>query len=657
MAYGLRYTMSQKLRDGNSAIVKIYEDSYTGDFYQYKLASLSINPNSNEEDPLGGIISSQLNISFLVSTFEDYNEFPDLLNANDRKYYVELVYSAGVGSELLKWRGFLLNDYITAPFTTGYQEIKFVCVDAVSYLKYLTYSSFNGNTNQTTSLLDVINICLNSIAYPTTTYFYSCVSYFASGMSDRGVANTNEPFTQTYQFRRDFVGLDYFTILENIVKSFACRLFQFEGIWYILPINELASSTIYYTKYQIGSSPTLISGGTLSNGVLIAPYSAGNVHFIENSQTKIIRKGYSRVTINTDFDFANNYINNGDFKQYSSLTTAPTGFNVTLTGAGFLQIYNLAEDAYNDVRLQAGTSAGGGGTVQFEMTGNGVSPQFLPYMINQKATVSFEYDLYYVGPLPGFGNPARCKMYVIVYVAGTEYYLTTDNEWTTTASYIELPEHNTSGIGASPRGKYTKEIPLGITAEGTADYVFGYTKVGFLLDLNYSYFKIRNFKLNQDLDSYSSVKIKRTLGSNLALEKVIDIPYGALYPDTTIPNPIGTLYSSSTTKLINWVRYGKTGTYSSLNKLICRQYANIFNDNLATLECNLGALQASGGVGIYLQGRYTISDFSVGQLSYSGKTFLANRLNVVPSINQTTDVQLIEITNTDNGSIETVVYE
>ena len=205
MAYGLRYTLTEKMRDGNSAIVKIYEDSFTGDFTTYRLTNIDIKPNSNEEDPLGGIITSELNVSFLLSNNTDLSNFPDLINSNDRKYYVELVYTYGIGGELLKWRGFIFNDYIEIPFSTGNLEARFVCVDALSYLKYTTYSSLNGNTNQLTSLLDVVNICLNNIAFPTATYFYSCISYFANGMSDRGVANTNEPLTQTYQYRRDFV--------------------------------------------------------------------------------------------------------------------------------------------------------------------------------------------------------------------------------------------------------------------------------------------------------------------------------------------------------------------------------------------------------------------------------------------------------------------
>ena len=41
----------------------------------------------------------------------------------------------------------------------------------------------------------------------------------------------------------------------------------------------------------------------------------------------------------------------------------------------------------------------------------------------------------------------------------------------------------------------------------------------------------------------------------------------------------------------------------------------------------------------------------------SGKIFMANRLTVIPSINQVTTVQLLEISNTDNASFESIKYE
>ena len=82
-------------------------------------------------------------------------------------------------------------------------------------------------------------------------------------------------------------------------------MFQANGDWYIMPLNDMAS-TIYYTKYTVSDTPSVISFGTLDNIIDIEPYSDGNVHFINNSQVKIVRKGYQVVESNTPFTYVKN---------------------------------------------------------------------------------------------------------------------------------------------------------------------------------------------------------------------------------------------------------------------------------------------------------------------------------------------------------------
>ncbi len=65
MAYVLNYTITQILRDSTVQVVKIYKKDYAGTVKTYEATSVVLQPNSNEEDPIGGIISSQLNVSFL----------------------------------------------------------------------------------------------------------------------------------------------------------------------------------------------------------------------------------------------------------------------------------------------------------------------------------------------------------------------------------------------------------------------------------------------------------------------------------------------------------------------------------------------------------------------------------------------------------------
>ena len=213
MAYGLRYTITQELRDGTSLIVKIYEKSYVGaTVTPYIGTNVSLVPNATNEDPIASIISSQLNVSFIISDQDDYDNFPDLLNFDETKYYVELVID-----NVIKWRGFLLNDYLQVPFTTGNQEVSMACIDGLSFLRYIYYDG-DVNVNSLIKLIDIIGTCLNALPFEDMIFIYACCSYYADGMFDRGDAGGDEPFSQTYQYKRDFYQLDYYTILENIIK-------------------------------------------------------------------------------------------------------------------------------------------------------------------------------------------------------------------------------------------------------------------------------------------------------------------------------------------------------------------------------------------------------------------------------------------------------
>jgi len=651
MAYGLRYTLTQALRNSSTLVVNIYEKDYTSTVKTYQPTSILLQPNSSQEDPLGGIISSQLNVSFLISTQDDYDNFPDLLNADDRKYYVELVNIVGASTNI-KWKGFLFNDYINLPFTTANQEVNFVCVDALSYLKYNTYSALEGNTNGITNLLSVLNTALYSIGYDSYTYLYSCCSYFAEGMMDRATSTDNEPFVQTYQFRRDFVGLDYFTIVDNIVKSFGCRLFQYQGNWWIMSINEMAGTTNYYTKYLLDTVVYLTESGTLTTGISIDPYSEGNVHFINNSQTKITKKGYSRLKVTTPYSYAKNYINDGDFKQYTNPTTAPIGFTAGLSGTGSLTVYEYTDDEFNDVRIQQS----GTGVASFKTTGEIGALGYLPKMGNYNGTLSFRYNLY---STLGYGTVGICNLFVRLFVGSNEYRLNSNGEWSDDVNtFITIPPSDPLIGGISdrrPRQSYSLEIPFGKNTLNNVDIAIGYVSIGFLVSTASSLFRFNNLSLTQSNSVFNGLEIQRKLGTNEALLKEIETPYGANYPELTVSNNVGSLFSSSLVKLQNWYRYGKAGTYSTLTQLICRQYSNIFNKNLATLEGDLG-ISESTNTTIYLNKKYAVVDSATDALSYNNKTFMANRLTVDSYGDRTTSLQLLEITNTDNASVETIKY-
>lgn len=638
MAYVLKYTISQKLRNDLLQIVKIYEeDPLNSNVYTYEATSVQIQPNSNEEDPIGGVISSQLNVSFLISTLEDYQNFPDLLNYNDVKYYVELV----IGTDT-KWKGWLFNDYINVQFSTGNQEVNIVCIDGLSLLKYKFYES-EISINDNVSLLNIIGTSLNLIPYPNMTFIYACCSYYAAGMFDRADAPADEPFKQAYQYRRDFLNLDYYTILDNIVKGFGCRLFQANGDWYILPMNQMAT-TIYYTRYVVENAPSNSGNGILDNIVDIEPYNGDNVYFVNNSQTKIIKKGYPNIVTEIPYEYAENYIHNGNLKQIDGLGF-PVGWDENRTGTGLVQFFIFPDSQSNRFSITSGNN----GTASVTIGEFPSDFAYKPQMYGAEATLSFDFQ-----------GSMRVYIEILVLIGGgyTAFYLKNDGTWTTVPSYIDVA----STTGTSFDSK-SITIPLGqqITTSGTI-VMQGYVDVGFMVVNQGSTSKsagIMGIQLKQSNGNLSQVVVTRSINDNQT-SKDIELKYGLIYPNLFAyksENYINRLTNASGVTLTGWYRYGKPSeSFANLPQLIMRQYSNLLNKNIATLEGDIGAYTSENGL-IYLDKVYTIADTSTGNISYNGKKFIANRLTLNPYNDEVSSVQLIEITDTDNASTETLKYD
>jgi hypothetical protein len=637
MAYVLKYTITQKLKDDLDQVVKIYElDPANNSVYTYEATSIQIQPNSNEEDPIGGIISSQLNVSFLISDESDYFNFPDLLNFNDSKYYVELVIDSNI-----KWKGFLFNDYVNVEFTTGNQEVNIVCIDGLSFLRYNIYDS-NISINDTITLLNIIGTSLNKLVYPNMTFIYACCSYYSSNMFDRADAAGDEPFKQAYQYRRDFVDLDYYTILDNIIKSFGCRLFQANGDWYILPMNQMAT-TIYYTRYVVEDEPTISGNGVLNNIVNIESYNQNNVHFINNSQIKIVKKGYPNITTSIPYEYADNYIHNGFLKQLD-FAGFPKGWDFNETGQGEVTLQTNSIEQFNTFYI----FSGGSGTASVTMGEFPSDFAYLPQMYGPEATLSFDF----YGSMRVF-----IEILVLVGSGYTAFYLKSDGTWTTVSSYIEVSSSSYNNYETK-----TINLPLGAQTTSSGDRIMqGFVNCSFLVvnqggTSRAAY--IRKFKLTQSEGDIKELNISRSVNNN-QITKSIELLYGLIYPDLAaykVLNYKGQYVDINGTTLTGWYRYGKAAeSFNNLQQLVMRQYSNLLNKNIATLEGDLGAYNSSVGM-IYLDKTYTIQDASTNALSYNGKKFLINRLTTNPYNKEVNSIQLIEVTNQDNISTETIEY-
>jgi hypothetical protein len=618
MAYALRYTITQILRNGNNQIIEIYQKDYTGGIVKtYQPASIILQPNSSVEYPYPAIISTQLNFSILLQTDDDYAQFPNVLTQDDRLYYVLLKENSNI-----MWRGFMFNDFSQVGYSTGITQADFVCVDGISYLQSIPYVRPQ-SINQLTSHLDVITASLNNLIYPDNINLIVACSYFAAGMANRADNVANEPFSQIYQYIRDFMGESYYDILNKIMTTFNCRLFQANGDWWICSMNEMAAVTNYYTKYTLSPTPVLINGGILNNKINIQPYADGNVHFINNSQIKILKKGFYNIQGRGTYETALNYCDNANLKLNDGTANAE-GFVKTTTGTGVINLIVNATEQFDEFFLTAGTS----GSASIEM-GNSTYPYlYLPYIGEVPFKLSFD-NITYTG--------SKLQIQLITSL-GTRY-LDTNKVWQTTAQTILLNDTN------NQYSNYSIDIPPYIYSGTT---YFGYLKFIIISNVSGYSIKLRNFIIQRGSSNVKYIEVNyNPSNANSSTLKVFEQPYGNNYPtlyDYSINK--GVLCDSSGKFLKTWYSSTSTDYPSGATDLVTWiTYQNIrnLNKNVATLECDLGSFKDSSIGYVYLDKVFTTYDTISGNLSYSNKNFIINRLTQNAYNNEVNSIQLIEV--------------
>lgn len=623
MAYGLRYTLTQILKNGNNQVIEIYQEDYVGSVKTYIPTSISLQPNSSTEYPYPSIISTQLQFSFILETEDDYNQYPNVISSNDRLYYVLLK----EGSTVI-WRGFLFNDYSQVGFSTGLSESSLIAIDGISFLKDQEYVVDN-SINFLQQHLEVIATALRYLGYPSDLYLNIACSFFADGMVDRTDNVANEPFSQIYQYRRDFLDVSYYVILENILKTFNCRMYQANGDWYISATMETAATTRYFTRYAIGPSTiTVDSSGVLNNTINIAPYANNNVHFINNSQTKVLRKGFFNIEVRSEYKSPINLIHNANLKTISG--TAPNisavGWRTTLTSNATATVIENGDQQFNDFALSAGT-----GIADLEILQTILPYVYTPYMGGVPITFSCQHR-----------NNTAIKIQIALLDTGSgNKYLDNNGNWQINSNtYITFP--------AATQGRdfdtFTLQIKPFYTNFALKTFLMGYINVKIRCDAGST--TLRNFKLIQGETEVKYAVIQNSTSTDKSTAEVFEQPYGQIYPNSAGQQVLtyGSLFNSAGVFLTNWNFFDIGLVVGNVLPIgfLATQYIKIYQRNIATLEADLGTIKGTNGY-VYLDKVFTVTDTSTGHLSYNGKKFTANRLTLSPYADETNSLQLMEV--------------
>lgn len=617
MAYADKYKITYATKTSKTAYLYLQEDGYSGSIIEYQGTQLQLQYLPTSDDQFEPIFASQLNVTLDIT--DNLSNMPDFVTTNDRKYFAKLY----LGSDL-EWTGFTINDNVQISFSTGRKQLSFNCVDGLGMLKSILLPiSSSVNINDSQSILYYTMLCLNALNLPTTPNLVTACSYYAVGMNDRGTSTSNEPFSQSYFPYRTFLNtpttyIDCFTILNDIVKGFGCRLFMAKGKWWIISVNEFAQTSVYYTEYSYSSS--IVGSGQFNVSSQIQGYTGNTsgLFFSGGSQIKLLRKGYNNVTLSHQYKSAVNYLSNGNLKPYFS--DVPVNWNTAYGGTGSsYTIINNANEVSAQYRLVAGTASGS--YVRIYALG-------MP-KVNGNDILNFNWT-YYAQDTGGY----RGNIYVkIVGTSSTYYYGGTPATWNTSSftNFFPIPSTTTDNVNG-----YSITLPPA-PIDGDLSFHFA------LEDGTVRYLIIGNFSLTIT-PFEKQIDYKSFINTNTQYSKSIDLNYG-VYANTTYGTSIGTLTNSSGLTWSTWYQYGKGVNYAGLSGLLMQNYINIYGQKIINIDGTLTSFETANG---YLDAAkmFTATDTDPSQINVSSNSYLLGN-STIDYVIDSSNVTLLQISNTD----------
>jgi hypothetical protein len=614
-AYGKKYTLQAIGKSGLTFTAEIWEKGYTGGTV-YPIGA-SVNPFvldclASGDDPFQPVLPTTFTIR------ADFTEFtgpwPDFLSTDDRKYHVRFY---AQGTAYFIWQGFILMDNITLPFTTGRTIVDILCVDAIALLKSVNYLPGVPLLTSTESIVKTINNCLTYLLYPGGYKVNFAVNYYTSQLTEANNALRQMYVTQCNWQSGVSSYLNCYEILEIICTAFGAQIFQSGGEWWITSVNERASDTIRVFQTNQDTDPDTTFNKSIN--YTIQPYINDSVtpfYFVQNSQVKILTKGFPQVEVTGELSYCFNKLINGDFSKLTpygmpAITGIPDNWTYTLESA----IGKIERQTYRNI-------------TGLQLTGNVVSPGTDPTQItstgvlidqSDKVILSFDFAALTGGGSPGWMN---LQIYIDVGSGNTWRYtkkIGEDAKWLYNPSNNDSPYRLEGTLTTDPQAISIESVPA--PADGTLYIRFngGGNVTGAFTEV----FVANCIMTLQSL--YSSRTIKNVINSN-PYKKQIDVKLGNNYQDGFIGasrTQSQSLLTSGNVALVNFYRYGTPATtYNTLANLLLSQAYNIVSKPQVNIQFSqYGLFNQSDNYVIGLVNNFAVSDPS-GKISISGARFV-----------------------------------
>ncbi|WP_413513262.1 hypothetical protein [Myroides odoratus] len=199
------------------------------------------------DDKYQALMTSSLVFDLLVKDGAD-GKFFHLFTGAETRYRVDLVDENNV----LLWRGFLLPDQYSEPYKS---PALFVSMTATDGIGLLNGKEFSDNAYYTGDNSVIAYICKALVSTGLKQDLYFCPSIVAGNgfrwdeIFVNGRLYTEDPEQNEFGIGESWEKDPVYDVLENLVHDLGCKLFTYNGKWWLIGINQQHKDLLSCFKY------------------------------------------------------------------------------------------------------------------------------------------------------------------------------------------------------------------------------------------------------------------------------------------------------------------------------------------------------------------------------------------------------------------------
>ncbi len=452
MAYGVKYQLYCKGRDGVTTKLVISEDGYTGAEIDRDVPPSPWILRKDSAEVVQGT-----SIDLMIRETYDF-EYLSFYTNNPRKYKVELYRGTGTGvtadsttitsddtthtadeieSTTLLWSGYINPQQYSCKYAGGNQNIRFQATDGLGLLKSepFTLTGFSSEFEMIRHCLDKISLRLG----------YA----IAIGIHENNHSADYPPIAQTYKESSIYEGMNCYEVIEDILGKYDATITQWENRWRIVSYKDKKITRALYTWQGVYEATEAAPAVLLLDLVKSAEYARPSGYLMMG-----LKPGGKKLKVTHDYGRKDSFLTNHDFSKYSDLmfddwtksgSFTPTQLVINGEYSAFLTGYSNVDTDYIEQEIAVTNVVGQGFVFAVNVAPVGRS-------VSSLSVSTLEMEV---------------RIQVTLDIYGTVYYLaTTGTGWSTTPGYITATITSTR-FAANLTWEPIKITTLGLPGSGT----------------------------------------------------------------------------------------------------------------------------------------------------------------------------------------------